>query len=125
MELVETYDFESIFNDNKEFLKVASEEEEGMSKKFFQNIYKFYTPTDINSKCYNYSFLNRLYVFRKRETDLAEVKAKFYGPNRKRIIKGVGTGTSTAKEKVAEKKKVIQEAIKKEGEKIKKTKSNK
>lgn len=122
MELVETYDFESIFNDNKEFLEIASKEEEGMSRKFFQNIYKFYTPTDINSKCYNYSFLNRLYVFRKKETDLAEVKAKFYGSNRKRIIKGVGTKGSTAKEKVAEKKKVVQEAIKKEAEKIKKTK---
>ena len=123
MELVESYGFEDIFNDSREFLKVASEEEEGMSKKFFANIYKFYTPTDINTKCYNYSFLNRMYVFRKRETDLAEVKSKYYGSTRNRIVKGVGTGSATAKTKVAEKKKVIQEAIQKEKEKIKLTKS--
>jgi SAM-dependent methyltransferase len=125
MELVETYDFENIFKDNKEFLKISSEEEESMSIKFFKEIYKFYSPTDINSKCYGYSFLNRLYVFRKKETDLAEVKSKFYGHKRNRIIKGVGTGVSTAKSKVAEKKKILQEAIRKEGEKIKKTKSTK
>jgi len=125
MELVESYDFENIFKDNQEFLKISSEEEESMSIKFFKEIYKFYSPTDINSKCYGYSFLNRLYVFRKKETDLAEVKNKFYGPNRNRIIKGVGSGVSTAKSKVAAKKKVLQEAIKREGEKIKKIKSTK
>lgn len=114
MELVETYGFEDIFNDNKEFLKIASIEEEGMSKKFFANIYKFYTPNDINTKCYNYSFLNRLYVFRKRETDIEEVRKKYYNNNRNRIIKGVGTGSATAKSKVAEKKKIIQEEINKE-----------
>lgn len=119
MELVEMCDFETIFHDNKEFLEIASKEEEGMSKKFFQNIYKFYTPTDINSKCYNYSFLNKLFIFRKKETNLEEVKNKFYGKNRKRIIKGVGTGASTAKDRVAEKKKIIQDEIKKENEKIK------
>jgi len=125
MELVESYGFENIFNDNKEFLQIASTEEEGMSIKFFKDIYKFYTPTDINTKCYGYSFLNKLYIFRKRETDLAEVKSKFYGPNRSRIVKGVGTGASTAKSKVAEKKKVLQEAIKKESEKLSKSKSKK
>lgn len=125
MELVESYDFENIFNDNKEFLYVASTEEEGMSIKFFRDIYKFYTPTNINTKCYGYSFLNKLYIFRKRETDLAEVKTKYYGQNRHRIVKGVGTGSSTAKSKVAEKKKVMQEAIKKESEKIFKPKSKK
>jgi hypothetical protein len=123
MELVETYEFEKVFNDNKEFLSVASKEEEGMSINFFQKVFKFYTPTDINKKCYNYSFLNRLYVFRKKETDLAEVKTKYYGSNRKRIVKGVGTKGSTARAKVAEKKKIAQEAIKKEAEKIKKNKS--
>ena len=123
MELVETYEFEKIFNDNKEFLHIGSEEEEGMTIKFFKDIYKFYTPTDINTKCYGYSFLNRLYVFRKRETNLAEVRAKYYGSNRNRIIKGVGTGVNTAKSKVIEKKKIIQEAIKKESEKINKKKN--
>lgn len=123
MELVETYGFEEIFNDLREFLKVSSEEEEDMTKKFYGNIYKFYTPTDINTKCYNYSFLNRMYVFRKRETDLAEVKAKYYN-NRTKYIKGVGS-TSSAKTKIAEKKKVMQEEIRKETEKTKSTKSSK
>jgi hypothetical protein len=125
MELVESYDFESLFNDNREFLHIGSEEEEGMTIKFFKDIYNYYTPTDINKKCYGYSFLNRLYVFRKRETDLAEVKSKFYGSNRNRIVKGVGTGANTAKAKVSEKKKFMQEAIKKEAEKLNKTKINK
>lgn len=125
MELVESYEFENIFNDNKEFLHVASTEEEGMSIKFFKDVYKFYSPTDINTKCYGYSFLNKLYIFRKRETDLGEVKSKFYGYNRRRIVKGVGTGVSTAKSKVFEKKKVLQEAIKKESEKIYKSKNKK
>jgi hypothetical protein len=64
-----------------------------------------------------------MYVFRKRETDLAEVKSKYYSSNRNRISKGVGTGSATAKTKVFEKKKFIQEAIQKE--KIYKTKSSK
>lgn len=121
MELVETYGFEDIFNDSREFLKIAAEEEEGMSKNFLSNIYKFYTPTDINVKCYNYSFLNRMYVFRKRETNLAEVKAKYYS-NRTKYIKGVGSASS-AKAKIAEKKKIMQEEIEKE--KIKTAKSTK
>ena len=96
MELVETYSFEDIFNDNKEFLKLSSEIEESIRIKFFKEIYKFYTPTDINSKCYTYSFLNRFYVFRKKESDLAEVKSKYFGQNRKRIVKGSGiTKTKT------------------------------
>lgn len=116
MELVETCGFEEIFNDNREFLKVASEIEEDITSKFYKNIYKFYNPNDINSKCYNYSFLNRMFVFRKKETDLAEVKAKFYD-NRKRYIKG--TGNMTAKSKVIEKKKIIQEEVYKENKKKK------
>lgn len=89
MELIETYSFEQIFNDSKDFLKLSSEIEESIRIKFFKDIYKFYSPTDINTKCYSYSFLNRFYIFRKKETDLAEVKSKYFGPNRKRIVKGL------------------------------------
>jgi SAM-dependent methyltransferase len=117
MELVETYTFEDIFNDNKDFLKLSSEIEESIRIKFFKDIYKFYTPTDINKKCYSYSFLNRFYVFRKKETDLSEVKSKYYGSNRKRIIKG--PGITTAKAKVFEKKQAMQQAAEKEAEKVK------
>jgi SAM-dependent methyltransferase len=118
MELVESYSFEDIFNDNKEFLKLSSEIEESSARiKFFKDIYKFYTPTDINTKCYSYSFLNRFYVFRKKETDLAEIKSKYYGSNRKRIVKGVGT--TTAKAKIIEKKQKMQQAAEKEAHGIK------
>lgn len=123
MELVETYTFEEIFNDNKDFLKLSSEIEESIRIKFFKDIYKFYSPTDINKKCYSYSFLNRFYVFRKKETDLAEVKSKYYGSNRKRIIKG--PGITTAKAKVVEKKQLMQKAAEREAEKVKeRTKSS-
>jgi SAM-dependent methyltransferase len=117
MELVETYSFEDIFNDNREFLKLSSEIEESIRIKFFKDIYKFYTPTDINIKCHSYSFLNRFYVFRKKETDLVEIKNKYFGPGRKRIIKG--PGVTTAKSKIIEKKQHMQEAAEKETQKIK------
>jgi hypothetical protein len=123
MELVESYGFEDIFNDNKDFLKISSEVEESISIKFFKEIYKFYTANDINKKCYEYSFLNKIYIFRKRETDLAEVKAKFYGSNRNRIVKG--PGINTAKAKANEKKKVMQEEVQKEIDKNKKKNKNK
>ena len=117
MELVESYSFEDIFNDNNEFLKLSSEIEEGLRMKFFKDVYKFYTPTDINTKCYSYSFLNRFYVFRKKETDLVEIKNKYFGQNRKRIIKG--PGITTTKAKIIEKKQVMQEAAEKETYQIK------
>ena len=119
MELVETYGFEDIFNNSKEFLEISSEIQEGMRIKFFKEIYKFYTPTEINKKCYNYSFLNRFYVFRKRESNLAEVKSKYYD-NRPRYIKGTGTTTST-KTKINEKKQMAQKAVEKEVYKSKKS----
>jgi hypothetical protein len=121
MELVETYGFEDMFVDSKEFLKVSSEIEGSMRAKFFNEVYKFYTPTEINKKCYQYSFLNRFYVFRKKETDLAEVKSKYYD-NRTRYVKGTGMSTS-AKSKVNQKKQFMQQATEKEVSKSK-TKSN-
>ena len=117
MELVETYGFDEFFNDGREFLKLSSEIEESIRIKFFKETYKFYTPSEINTKCYGYSFLNRFYVFRKKETDLAEVKAKYFGSNRQRIVKG--TGITSAKAKVMEQKQQMQEAAKKDVAKIK------
>jgi len=117
MELVETYGFDEIFNDNRDFLKLSSEIEESIRIKFFKDIYKFYNPSEINTRCYEYSFLNRFYVFRKKETDLAEIKSKYFGPNRERIIKG--PGITLAKSKVIEKKMTMQNAAEKEVEKIK------
>ena len=126
MELVESYGFEEMFNDNKEFLQLSSEiEEDSRRIKFFKDIFKFYTPTDINTKCYSYSFLNRFYVFRKKESDLAEVKSKYFGPNRKRIIKGVGTNTDSNKSKGFNKSNQLQNNGNKDNGKFKSKKYSK
>lgn len=85
MEIVETGLFKDFYDNNYHFLKVASQVEESKRSKFFKNAYRFYTDNDINTKCHGYSFLNRYYIFRKKETDLAKVKSEYYGPNRKRI----------------------------------------
>jgi len=120
MELVETCTFDEIFNDNKDFLKLSSEIEESIRIKFFKDVYKFYNPTDINTKCYSYSFLNRFYIFRKKENNLAEIKKNYFGSNRQRIIKG--PGITSAKSKVIEKKVLMQKETEKS---IKNLKSNK
>jgi hypothetical protein len=86
MELIESLSFKEIFENNKEFLKVASVVEVDKEKKFYSNVYKFYNPTEFNKKCYEYSFLNRYYVFRKTESNLNDTKNKYYSSNRKRII---------------------------------------
>ena len=87
LELVETELFETMFNDCKEFLKVSSEVEEDNKRiKFFKDVYKYYEQSEINKKCYSYTFLNRYYIFRKKEYNLSEIKDKYYGKNRKRII---------------------------------------
>jgi len=89
LELVETGLFEDMFNDNKQFLELgASEEENPKTKKFFGDVYKFYNPTELNTKCYEYSFLNRFYVFRKVESNLAEVKSKYLSTERKKMTPG-------------------------------------
>jgi SAM-dependent methyltransferase len=86
LELVETIGFKEIFDNNREYLKLASSIDADLERKFYSKIYKFYNPTEFNIKCQNYSFLNRYYIFRKTESDLNNVKNKYYGSNRKRII---------------------------------------
>ena len=76
--LVETDSFENMFNNSKSFLELGSKIDASESKKFYGDVYKFYTPSEINKKCYEYSFLNRYYVFRKVETNLSEAKTKFF-----------------------------------------------
>ncbi len=112
MELVESMSFEEVFNDNRDFIKTSSNIEESEQRiKFFKAINKFYTPTDINLKCYGYSFLNRFYIFRKKESNLSEIKSKYFGSDRNRIVKG--PGVTSAKEKVDIKKKIMFEEAKK------------
>jgi hypothetical protein len=79
LELVETGSFETMFNNNREFLELSSNIEEDVKRiKFFRDVYKYYIPTEINKKCYGYTFLNKYYIFRKKENNLMENKKKYY-----------------------------------------------
>jgi SAM-dependent methyltransferase len=77
MELIETGLFEDLFNESRSFLELSSNVEEDVkSKKFFTEAYKYYTPSELNVKCYDYTFLHRYYVFRKVETNLNEIRQR-------------------------------------------------
>lgn len=76
MELIETGLFEDLFNENKAFLELSSEIEESVGKKFFSNVYKYYTPNELNIRCYEYTFLHRYYVFRRAESNLNELRER-------------------------------------------------
>lgn len=78
MELVDTVLFQDFFESNEQFLKMGSQFDYGQRRKFFKSVYNFYEPTELNQKCYGYSFLNRIYIFRKREHNLKENKQKYY-----------------------------------------------
>ncbi len=87
--LVETDTFENMFNNNRSFLETACQiEEEEKTKKFYNDVYKFYTPSEINKSSYEYSFLNRYYVFRKVEANLAEAKTKYFTQQKGKVIPG-------------------------------------
>jgi hypothetical protein len=85
--LVETDSFENMFNNQKSFLDIASKIDATPSKKFYGDVFKFYTPSEINSTCYEYSFLERYYVFRKVEANLSESKTKYF--TEKKNIKNI------------------------------------
>ena len=66
-----------MFNENRSFLELSSSVEEDVkSKKLFTDAYKYYNPTELNVKCYDYTFLHRYYVFRKVEMNLNEIKQR-------------------------------------------------
>merc|ERR1712196_339751 len=98
LELVETNLFETMFNDCQEFLKVSSEiEEDNKRIKFFKDVYKYYEKSEINKKCYSYTFLNRYYIFRKKEYNLNDNKNRYYGKDRKRIFEKAEKKTKNLK----------------------------
>ena len=86
MELIESISFKEIFENNREFLKISSKIDAEQERKFYGNIYKFYNPSEFNKKLQEFSFLSRYYIYRKTEPNLMDVKNKYYGSNRKRII---------------------------------------
>ena len=89
LEVVETGLFEEMFNDNKDYLLLSTQiEEHPKTKKTFTDFAKFYEKNEMNDKCYSYSFLNRFYVFRKTETNLKEIKNKYYIQDKKKTLPG-------------------------------------
>ncbi len=78
LELVETDLFENLYNNNKEFLEYGSKNETNINRKFFNDVYSFYKDGDLIEKTRIYSFLNRYYVFKKKETNLEEIRKKYY-----------------------------------------------
>ena len=79
MDMIETGLFEDMYYNNEEFIKTSSRYEQDNKRiKFFKNIAKFYNQSEFNQKCRQYSFLNRYYVFKKKEKNLKEVREKYY-----------------------------------------------
>jgi SAM-dependent methyltransferase len=86
LELVETDLFENQFKMNKEFFagKYCEAMHNPETRKFLENVAEYYQETEINKTCYEYSFLQRYCIFRKkdkakpsnmkREVSRAEVK---------------------------------------------------
>lgn len=75
MKLIECGSFEDVFNDNRKFLEVSSQiEEDVYKKKFYEEVYNYYNPTELNVKCYQYTFLQKYYIFRKTESNLEEIR---------------------------------------------------
>jgi hypothetical protein len=75
MILMETGLFEDQFINNRSFLELGSKiEENDQKRKIYTDAFKYYTPTDLNVKCYEYTFLQRYYVFRKAESNLDEIR---------------------------------------------------
>jgi len=75
IELMETGLFEDQFNDNRSFLEMGSQiEENEFKKKNYTDVFKYYTPTSLNVGCYEYTFLQRYYIFRKTESNLDEIR---------------------------------------------------
>ena len=81
-ELVETDDFEGFYNKSEKFLKFCSENDGTDNKGFYENIYKFYgKDNELVNSSRKYSFLNRYYVFMKKEVDLESEYNKYYKNN--------------------------------------------
>ena len=68
MRLVETDTFENLFNTYNEFFNSAAETESvNDTKNYFLKVKKFYDKTDDNKNWFNFSRLNRYYIFQKYE----------------------------------------------------------
>ena len=68
LELVESENFENIYNSFRSFITDTSKYEEvAETRKYFADVAKFYDLSDeVNKASFELSRLNRLYVFQKR-----------------------------------------------------------
>ena len=81
MDLIETDDFENVYENNKEYLKnngITDKTDPFANNNFAKNVYSFYDDSPLNSIFKEYSFLSCYYVFKKKEINLDDIKKKYY-----------------------------------------------
>jgi SAM-dependent methyltransferase len=79
MELIETVLFKDIYSMHEKYLKLSSSKDsDKFDVKRSKEILDFYENNELNDQLRQITFLNRLYVFRKRETNLKKNKKEFY-----------------------------------------------
>jgi len=88
MELVDTLTFKELYENTKGFIELGAEIEASQTRKFFNSIKKFYEENEMNDKCRVWTYMFRYYIFRKREKNLEEIKKKYYGKDRIRVVAG-------------------------------------
>ena len=74
LELIDTDLFKNQFEIHKEFFNNIEYEQSEKTKKFFKKVKSFFdTDNILNQKYYNFSFLNRYCIFRKKEKKLLDL----------------------------------------------------
>jgi hypothetical protein len=96
LELVETDLFSNQFNMNREFFsKYQQTMHNPETQKFLANVAMYYDETEINKLCYEYTFLQRYTVFRKRikPTSINRSMGRAADDDKKGIKKGIKKGS--------------------------------
>jgi hypothetical protein len=88
LELVDTLTFKELYENTKGFIELGAEMEVSQTKKFFNSIKKFYEENEMNDKCRIWTYMFRYYIFRRKENNLEEIKKKYYGSDRIRVMAG-------------------------------------
>lgn len=81
MELIETMLFKDMYEMHNKYLKLASSNvnADKLNMKFTKDILDFYENNELNDQLRQITFLNRFYIFRKREKNLKKNKKEYYG----------------------------------------------
>lgn len=77
-DLVDTDNFNNQYEMSKRFLQYGAKHDATKNKGTFSDVYKLYGDDEIDIASRSYSFLNRYYVFKKKENNLNEVYDKYY-----------------------------------------------